>query len=128
MTFKLSDLKGRNFLHLLNNDLSEIKPSYIKGGSWIKHFGFSNLLYAYTTRAIINHAVIGEYCLRFFPREKFKCLCKFYPIKYHILYKYRQFNKYWNLMREMMNHFISFLEFNPNAFFFRENIIWASLL
>jgi len=28
-TFKSSDL---NFLHLLNNDLSEIEPSYTKGG------------------------------------------------------------------------------------------------
>ena len=128
ITFKLSDFKERNFLHLLNNDLSETKPSYMKGGSWIKHFGFSNLLYAYTTRAITNHALIGEYCLRFFYREEFKCSCRFYSIKlkYHILYEYRWFNKYWNLMREMMNQFISFLEFNPNAFSFRENIIWAS--
>jgi len=33
MTFKSSDFKGRNFLHLLNNDLSEIEPSYMKEGS-----------------------------------------------------------------------------------------------
>ena len=43
------------------------------------------------SRAITNHAPIGEYCLRFFPREEFKCLCRFYPIesRHHILYERR---------------------------------------
>jgi len=31
LTFKLSNFKGRNFLPLLNNNLSEIKPAYTKG-------------------------------------------------------------------------------------------------
>ena len=43
-SFKMSNCKGRNFLNLLNNDLSNIKPSYTKGGPWIKQFSFSNLL------------------------------------------------------------------------------------
>ena len=81
MTFKSSDLKRKNFLHLLNNNLSEIKPSYTKGGSWTKHFSFSNLLCAYATRAITNHTLIEEYHLRFFLREEFKCPCRFHPIK-----------------------------------------------
>jgi len=37
-TFKTLHLKGKNFLNLLNNNLSDIKPSYIKGGPWIKQF------------------------------------------------------------------------------------------
>jgi len=45
-SFKTSNLKGRNFLNLLNNDLSNIKPSYIKGELWIEQFGFSNLFCA----------------------------------------------------------------------------------
>ena len=96
MTFKSSNLKRRNFLYLLNNNLLEINSSYTKGGLWIKYFGFLNLLYAYATKAIINHAPIGKYHLRFFPKEEFKCLDRFYLIKlrHHILYKYRQFNKY----------------------------------
>ena len=60
-TFKSSDLKGRNFFHLLNNNLLEIEPSYTKKDSWIEYFGFSNLLYAQATRAITNHIPIGEY-------------------------------------------------------------------
>jgi len=35
-TFKILNLKGRNFLNLLNNDLSDIKLFYIKGGPWIE--------------------------------------------------------------------------------------------
>ena len=31
-TFKSSNLKGRNFLQLLNNDLLEIELAYTKGG------------------------------------------------------------------------------------------------
>jgi len=46
LTFKLSNLKGRNFLQLLNNNLSEIEPAYMKEGPWLKHFGFSNSLCA----------------------------------------------------------------------------------
>ena len=48
---------------------------------WIKYFGYLNSLYARATRAIINYATIEEYCLRFFPRENFSCLCRLYPIK-----------------------------------------------
>ena len=33
-TFKSSNLKGRNFLPLSNNDLSEFKPTYTKRGLW----------------------------------------------------------------------------------------------
>ena len=82
--------------NLLNNNLSEIKPSYMKGGLWIEHFGFLNLLYAWVTRAITNHISIGKYWLRYFLREEFKCLCRFYLIelKCYILYECRWFNKY----------------------------------
>ena len=129
MTSKSLDLKRRNFLHLLNNNLSEIKPSYTKGGPWLEHIGFSNLLCAWATQAITNHVPIGEYCLKFFSREEFKCLCRLYPIesKNHILYECRWFKKYWNLMRDTISQFISFLEFNLNAFSFRGNITWTSI-
>ena len=122
--FKSSNLKERNFLQLLNNNLLEIKLSYIKEGLYLKHFGFSNLLCTHATQAITNHTLIKEYCLRFFPREEFKCPYRLYPIelRHHILYEYRQFNKYWNPMRETINYFISFLEFNPNAFLFGDSI------
>jgi len=112
----MSDLKRKNFLNLLNNDHTIIKPSHTKGGLWIKQFGFSNLLCIWATWAITNHALIGEYWLRFFPREEFSCPYRFYPIKSrcHILYNCRRLNKYWNPKRNTIGQFISFLEFNLN--------------
>ena len=73
MLFQAAYSKGGNFLDLLDNNRNPIKPSSIKGGPWLQHFGYSNLLCTQASRAIINHALIGEYRLRFFPREKFTC-------------------------------------------------------
>jgi len=111
-------------LDLLDDDLQPIELSYSKGELWLKNFGHSNLLYTRATRAIINHAPIEEYQLCFFPQEEFKCSCKLYPIKtcYHILYKCRRYNNYWNLRHDTIGHFTFFLEFNSNAFSFGDSI------
>ena len=61
MTFQASDGKGRHFIELVNDDLKDIEPSYTKGSLWLQLFGHSNILCACTTRAITNHALIGEY-------------------------------------------------------------------
>ena len=118
------DLKGKHLLNLLNNDLTNIEPSYTKGGPWISHFGHSNSLCARATQAITNHAPIGEYRLRFFPREEFSCPCRSHPIesRRHILHECRRFSKYWNPMRDTISQFVSFLELNLNAFSFGESI------
>ena len=63
MTFQASEGKGKNFLDLLDNDLNIVKPFYAKGGPWLQLVGHSNLLCARATRAITNHAPIGEYRL-----------------------------------------------------------------
>jgi len=81
MTFQASDGKERHFLDLVDDNFKDIKLSYTKESPWLQIFGHSNLLCARTTRAITNHAPIGEYQLRFFPNEKFKCPCKNYPIE-----------------------------------------------
>jgi len=96
MTFQASDLKENQFLNLLNNNNNIIEPSYVKGRSWLKTSSHSNSLCIHATRAITNHAPIGEYRLRFFPREEFKCPCSLYPIesKHHILHEYGRFNSY----------------------------------
>ena len=124
MTFQASDARGRNFLDLLDNDLHPLEPSYTKGGLWIKFSGHSNSLCARATRAIINHATIGEYCLQFFSNEDFSCPCSNYPIesRCHILHECRRFNNYWNPRRDTISHFVSFLEFNSNTFSKGESI------
>jgi len=80
MIFQTSDLKEKHFLDLLNNN-NIIKPLYIKDRLWLKHFGYSNSLCARATRLITNHAPIGEYRLRFFPREDFSCPYGLYTIE-----------------------------------------------
>ena len=126
MIFQVSDFKGKYFLDLLYDNLNLIESSYIKGGSWIKHFRHSNSLCTRVTRAITNHAPIGKYYLQFFSYEKFSYLCRFYPIaiRCHILYKCKKFNNYWNPIgvSDTISHFVSFLEYDPNTFFFGKNI------
>ena len=94
MHFQASDGKGNNFLDLLDDDFNIIKPSYIKGGPWLQAFGHSNSLCTRATRAITNHAPIGEFRLRFFSNEDFKCPCNKYPIetRRHILRECQRFN------------------------------------
>ena len=81
MYFQVSDLKGKNFLQLLDSNLKPIELSAIKGSSWLQHFSHSNLLYTRATRAIVNHASISEYCQRFFPRKDFSCPYSLYLIE-----------------------------------------------
>jgi len=81
MTFQASDAKERQFLELLNDNLLSIEPSYSKEGLWLKFFDHSNLLCARALRAIVNHASIEKYHLRFFLQEEFKCPCGQYLIK-----------------------------------------------
>ena len=61
MTFQASDEKRKQFLDLLDNDFNTIELAYTKGGPWLQDFNHSNLLCAHATRAITNHAPIGEY-------------------------------------------------------------------
>ena len=96
ITFQASDGKGNHFIDLLDDDFNIIEPSYSKGGPWLQTFGHSNSLCMHMTRAITNHAPIGEYRLRFFPDKDFSCSCNNYPIelKRHILHKCKRFNRY----------------------------------
>jgi len=123
MTFQALNLKGKQFLDLLDNDNNIIESSYVKGGSWLKVFGHLNSLYACAIKAITNHAPTSEYRLRFFPKEEFKCLCGLYPIKsrYYILHECGRFNEYWNSKRDSLDHFVMFLVANLGAFAFTDN-------
>ena len=125
MTFQASDLKGKKFLEFLDDDSKPLEPSTIKGGPWLQYFGQSNCLCARATRAIVNHAPIGEYRLRFFPMEEFACPCGVYPIglRHHILYECKRFNNYWNLRRDSIGHFSQFLILNGSAFSFKDSIV-----
>lgn len=81
MMFQVLDYKRNHFLNLLNDDYLPIKPTYTKDDAWLKLLSYSNSLCMRVTRAITNHALIGKYHLRFFPKEDFECPCRTYPIK-----------------------------------------------
>jgi len=49
--------------------------SYIKGERWLNHIGSLVLLCARATRAILNHALIGEFRKRFFSQSNYACSC-----------------------------------------------------
>ena len=123
MMFQALDRKGKHFLDLIDDNLNIIESVYTKGGPWLQVFGHSNLLCAHATRSITNHAPIGEYQLRFFSNEDFKCPCNDYSIesRKYIPHECRRFNRYWNPRRDSLNHFTMFLITNPNAFAFTNN-------
>ena len=81
MIFQALDGKDQYFLELLDKNLKPIEPSYSKGGLWLNFFRYSNLLYIRALKAMVNHAPISEYQLRFFPKEEFRCPYKLYPIE-----------------------------------------------
>jgi len=53
----------------------------------------------------MNHAPIGEYRLRFFPKEPFACTCGDYPIEMrrHIYFDCVQYNTWSVLLPEKDN-------------------------
>jgi len=115
MTFQALNLKKKHFLDLLDDDYILIMPTYMKGNAWLKLLSHSNFLYVRVTRAITNYVLIEEYCLRFFSKKKYRN----YPIesRYYIFHEYRRYNNYWNSNKELLNHFVAFLEYNSGAFF-----------
>ena len=125
MIFQASDIKGKHFLNLVDNDNNIIKLSYIKGSSWLKFFDHSNSPCTRASRTITNHALISKYRLRFFPREDFSYSCGIYPIKLkcHILHECKRFNNYWNPRRDSISYFVLFLEFNLGVFVFHNTLI-----
>jgi len=74
MTFQALNLKKKHFLDLLDDDYILIMPTYMKGNAWLKLLSHSNFLYVRVTRAITNHVLIEEYCLRFFSKKSIEII------------------------------------------------------
>ena len=67
--------QGRYFLPLKGGIKNLLQLSYAKGGGWLPFIGELVILCARATRAILNHAPIGEFRQRFFPAECIQCPC-----------------------------------------------------
>ena len=74
-SFACPSSQGRYFLPLKGGIKNLLQPSYAKGGGWLPFIGESVTLCARATRAILNHAPIGEFRQRFFPAECTHCPC-----------------------------------------------------
>jgi len=55
--FQALDIKGKQFLDLLDSDDNIIELSYIKDSLWLRHFSHFNSLCARAMRAIINYVL-----------------------------------------------------------------------
>ena len=65
-SFACPSSQGCHFLPLKGSIKNLLQPSYAKGGGWLPFIGESVTLCTRTTRAILNHAPIGEFRQRFF--------------------------------------------------------------
>jgi len=74
-SFARPSSQGRHFLPLKGGIKNLLQPSYAKGGGWLPFIGESVTLCARATRAILNHAPIGEFRQCFFPAECIQCPC-----------------------------------------------------
>ena len=108
--------KGHQLLQLRINKKKRIQPSYIKGGGWLNHIGSSVSL---CVGAILNHAPIGEYRKRFFPRSNLACPCGHNRVetRAHILNDCM-----------VIKHFALFLTDNPGAFAQSSNLTWGAIM
>jgi len=82
-SFALPSSQGHHFLPLKGSIKNLLQPSYAKDGGWLPFIGKSVTLYARATRAILNHAPIGEFRQHFFPAECTQCPCGHYQVETH---------------------------------------------
>ena len=89
-----------------------------KGGSWLPYIGQSVTLCARATRAILNHAPIGEYRQCFFPAECTQCSCGHCQVETcrHIFPKFA--HSPLTDPSPLVKDFVDFLKVHPGAFAF----------
>ncbi|KJA13751.1 hypothetical protein HYPSUDRAFT_209278 [Hypholoma sublateritium FD-334 SS-4] len=120
--FRNPTFAGWQFLQLLDLDNNFIKPSYLKGGSWIPAAKASTSLVSRMTQAILGHAPIGEYYSQFLPDEDRACPCGEAALETrdHILnHCHRRGVDYFYGLARMLPALIRFLKHFPWAFSFR---------
>ena len=119
--FNCLTVQGHYFLTLRGKNCKPLQPSYSKGGSWLTHFGQLVTLCARATRAILNHAPIGEYRQRFFPAECTQCPCGHCQVetRRHIFANCSRF-AHSPLIdpSPSIKDFVNFLKEHPSAFAF----------
>ncbi|KXN91866.1 hypothetical protein AN958_11546 [Leucoagaricus sp. SymC.cos] len=72
--FACSSSSGRDFLHLTDERGKRMTPTYLSGGTWLKHL-HDSLFCAHVCRAVLNHAPIGEFRRWFNLSHDHSCPC-----------------------------------------------------
>ncbi|EKM74077.1 hypothetical protein AGABI1DRAFT_95888 [Agaricus bisporus var. burnettii JB137-S8] len=73
--------KGNSWYEITDKEGNEVLPSHIQGGPWFQTYqgvkaANNSPLFARLMRVMCNHALIGEYRVRFFPNKPYKaCQC-----------------------------------------------------
>ena len=120
-SFSYPSSQGRHFLSLKGGNRKSLQPSYTKGGSWLLFIAESVTLCARATRAILNHAPIGEFRQCFFPAECTQCPCGHCQVetRRHILADCSRFAHAPLTDRSpSIKDFVKFLKEHPSAFAF----------
>ena len=120
-SFNYPTVQGQHFLPLRDRNQQFLQPSYSKGGSWLPHIGQSVTLCARVTRAILNHALIGEYRQRFFPAECTQCLyghCQVETRRHIFANCFRFAHSPLTDPSPLVKDFVDFLKEHPGAFAF----------
>ena len=109
---------GWHFLATKKDKQNEACPAY-KGGTWLSLFGHSITLYVRATRAILNHAPIGEYREIFHPQEPTACVERWTSKHELISWQMPRVTKdRVTLSHPCLGDFIKFLTSNPTTFAF----------
>jgi len=113
--------QGRYFLPLKGGIKNLLQPSYAKGEGWLPFIGKSVTLCARATRAILNHAPIGEFRQRFFPAECTQCPyghCQVETCRHIFANCYRFAHFPLTDLVPTVKNFVKFLKEHPSAFAF----------
>ncbi|EKM78177.1 hypothetical protein AGABI1DRAFT_93053 [Agaricus bisporus var. burnettii JB137-S8] len=122
--------KGNSWYEITDKEGNEVLPSHLQGGPWFQTYqgvkaANDSPLFARLMRVMCNHAPIGEYRVRFFPKEPYKaCQCdlKSPETRQHLLMVcslfVRRINHYDLDGITTIRGLILFLQDNPQAFSF----------
>src|SRR5262249_33673241 len=115
--------RGHGFLRLKDNAGKFMVPSYLSGGTWLKHLDNPRIC-ARVVRGLLNHAPIGSYRIRFNLEGSHDCDCgRAVESREHILNRCPTYTaRNWELGRppEFFDDFVDFCREEETAFSFRK--------
>ncbi|KAJ3561031.1 hypothetical protein NP233_g10447 [Leucocoprinus birnbaumii] len=117
--FGTSKYLRRGFLYLCDNNDKDLKPSYLGGGTWLKHLETPTLC-ARVCCCILNHAPIGVFRAQFNLSNEIGCPCGS-PLQTckHLLTSYtRVFERNYEGVPTCLQQVIDFCKENPWMFSF----------